>query len=116
MLLFMSDCFIIYDTFIGSNKGNTPSQMKVHHYQDFFFFLHPLGSASVSSINFTKNSDEAHVPPPVPPRRRPESAPAESSPSKVSKEKKGHFFWEQRAGYDRRVTLKDSTDIFEELL
>jgi len=59
----------------------------------------------VSSINFTKNSDEAHVPPPVPPRRRPESAPAESSPSKVSKERKGHFFWEQRAGYDRKVTL-----------
>ncbi|XP_051469402.1 son of sevenless homolog 1 isoform X4 [Apus apus] len=41
-------------------------------------------SASVSSINFTKSSDEAHVPPPVPPRRRPESAPAESSPSKIS--------------------------------
>ncbi|XP_010166440.1 son of sevenless homolog 1-like, partial [Antrostomus carolinensis] len=41
-------------------------------------------SASVSSINFTKNSDEAHVPPPVPPRRRPESAPAESSPSKIT--------------------------------
>ncbi|KAM6082927.1 son of sevenless homolog 1 isoform 6-T6 [Chlamydotis macqueenii] len=41
-------------------------------------------SASVSSINFTKTSDEAHVPPPVPPRRRPESAPAESSPSKIT--------------------------------
>lgn len=55
-------------------------------------FLCPLGSASVSSINFTKNSDEAHVPPPVPPRRRPESAPAESSPSKVSKERKKGIF------------------------
>ncbi|XP_027552781.1 son of sevenless homolog 1 isoform X2 [Neopelma chrysocephalum] len=41
-------------------------------------------SASVSSINFTKNSDDAPVPPPVPPRRRPESAPAESSPSKIT--------------------------------
>ncbi|XP_019468125.1 son of sevenless homolog 1 [Meleagris gallopavo] len=41
-------------------------------------------SASVSSISFTKTSDEAHVPPPVPPRRRPESAPAESSPSKIT--------------------------------
>ncbi|XP_041260182.1 son of sevenless homolog 1 isoform X2 [Onychostruthus taczanowskii] len=41
-------------------------------------------SASVSSINFTKTSDDAPVPPPVPPRRRPESAPAESSPSKIT--------------------------------
>uniref|UniRef100_A0A8C3LUG6 SOS Ras/Rac guanine nucleotide exchange factor 1 n=1 Tax=Chrysolophus pictus TaxID=9089 RepID=A0A8C3LUG6_CHRPC len=38
-----------------------------------------LGSASVSSISFTKTSDEAHVPPPVPPRRRPESAPITSA-------------------------------------
>uniref|UniRef100_A0A8B9NVI1 SOS Ras/Rac guanine nucleotide exchange factor 1 n=1 Tax=Apteryx owenii TaxID=8824 RepID=A0A8B9NVI1_APTOW len=36
-------------------------------------------SASVSSINFTKSSDEAPVPPPVPPRRRPESAPINSA-------------------------------------
>ncbi|KAI1240445.1 hypothetical protein IHE44_0008868 [Lamprotornis superbus] len=41
-------------------------------------------SASVSSINFAKTSDDAPVPPPVPPRRRPESAPAESSPSKIT--------------------------------
>ncbi|RLV88745.1 hypothetical protein DV515_00015322 [Chloebia gouldiae] len=41
-------------------------------------------SASVSSINFPKTSDDAPVPPPVPPRRRPESAPAESSPSKIT--------------------------------
>lgn len=47
----------------------------------------------MSSINFTKTSDDAPVPPPVPPRRRPESAPAESSPSKVSKQKKGHLFF-----------------------
>ncbi|KAM4693672.1 son of sevenless homolog 1 isoform 2-T2 [Discoglossus pictus] len=40
-------------------------------------------SASVSSISFSKNSDEMQVPPPVPPRRRPESAPTESSPSKI---------------------------------
>uniref|UniRef100_A0A803TV27 SOS Ras/Rac guanine nucleotide exchange factor 1 n=1 Tax=Anolis carolinensis TaxID=28377 RepID=A0A803TV27_ANOCA len=42
------------------------------------------GSASVSSISFPKPSDEITVPPPIPPRRRPESAPAESSPSKIS--------------------------------
>ncbi|XP_053878274.1 son of sevenless homolog 1 isoform X2 [Malaclemys terrapin pileata] len=41
-------------------------------------------SASVSSISFTKISDETSGPPPVPPRRRPESAPAESSPSKIT--------------------------------
>ncbi|XP_019371424.1 PREDICTED: son of sevenless homolog 1 [Gavialis gangeticus] len=41
-------------------------------------------SASVSSISFNKSSDETPVPPPVPPRRRPESAPAESSPSKIT--------------------------------
>nr|KAF6430321.1 SOS Ras/Rac guanine nucleotide exchange factor 1 [Molossus molossus] len=40
-------------------------------------------SASVSSISLTKGTDEVPVPPPVPPRRRPESAPAESSPSKI---------------------------------
>nr|XP_033793063.1 son of sevenless homolog 1 isoform X2 [Geotrypetes seraphini] len=40
-------------------------------------------SASISSINFNKSSEETPVPPPVPPRRRPESAPAESSPSKI---------------------------------
>ncbi|KAF4016244.1 hypothetical protein G4228_007817 [Cervus hanglu yarkandensis] len=40
-------------------------------------------SASVSSISLTKSTDEVPVPPPVPPRRRPESAPAESSPSKM---------------------------------
>lgn len=40
-------------------------------------------SASVSSISLSKGTDEVPVPPPVPPRRRPESAPAESSPSKI---------------------------------
>ncbi|XP_060042870.1 son of sevenless homolog 1 isoform X3 [Erinaceus europaeus] len=43
---------------------------------------HGPRSASVSSISF-KSTEAAPVPPPVPPRRRPESAPAESSPSKV---------------------------------
>lgn len=42
------------------------------------------GSSSVSSIvSFSRGSEDAPVPPPVPPRRRPESAPSESSPSKV---------------------------------
>ncbi|EMP32658.1 Son of sevenless like protein 1 [Chelonia mydas] len=49
-----------------------------------FVFKYPSGSASVSSISFTKISDETSGPPPVPPRRRPESAPAESSPSKIT--------------------------------
>uniref|UniRef100_A0A8D3DGB1 Ras-GEF domain-containing protein n=1 Tax=Scophthalmus maximus TaxID=52904 RepID=A0A8D3DGB1_SCOMX len=41
-------------------------------------------SSSVSSmVSFSRGSEDAPVPPPVPPRRRPESAPAESSPSKV---------------------------------
>ena len=62
----------------------------------------------MSSINFTKNSDEAHVPPPVPPRRRPESAPAESSPSKVRKKEKRHFF----SGSRGRDMIKDSICIF----
>lgn len=44
---------------------------------------HGPRSASVSSISLTKSTDEVPVPPPVPPRRRPESAPAESSPSKM---------------------------------
>lgn len=76
-----------------------------------FFFLCPLGSASVSSINFTKNSDEAHVPPPVPPRRRPESAPAESSPSKVSKRKNGCFSGRRGKGTIEKRTLKDNVCI-----
>ncbi|KAK1333130.1 LOW QUALITY PROTEIN: hypothetical protein QTO34_006667 [Cnephaeus nilssonii] len=44
---------------------------------------HGPRSASVSSISLTKGTDEVPVPPPVPPRRRPESAPVESSPSKI---------------------------------
>uniref|UniRef100_A0A8C0J8N7 SOS Ras/Rac guanine nucleotide exchange factor 1 n=1 Tax=Chelonoidis abingdonii TaxID=106734 RepID=A0A8C0J8N7_CHEAB len=54
------------------------------HSSRFLFFKYPSGSASVSSISFTKISDETSGPPPVPPRRRPESAPAESSPSKIT--------------------------------
>uniref|UniRef100_UPI00398E5F37 son of sevenless homolog 1 isoform X8 n=1 Tax=Pristiophorus japonicus TaxID=55135 RepID=UPI00398E5F37 len=45
---------------------------------------HGARPASISSImSCNKSIDEAHIPPPVPPRRRPESAPAESSPSKI---------------------------------
>eukprot|EP00062_Callorhinchus_milii_P009664 gi/632953712/ref/XP_007892573.1/ PREDICTED: son of sevenless homolog 1 isoform X1 [Callorhinchus milii] len=45
---------------------------------------HGARSVSISSItSCNKIIDEAHIPPPVPPRRRPESAPAESSPSKI---------------------------------
>lgn len=43
-----------------------------------------VGSSSVSSmVSLSRGSEDLVVPPPVPPRRRPESAPAESSPSKV---------------------------------
>uniref|UniRef100_A0A671K9T0 Ras-GEF domain-containing protein n=1 Tax=Sinocyclocheilus anshuiensis TaxID=1608454 RepID=A0A671K9T0_9TELE len=41
------------------------------------------GSSSVSSMMSFLRNDELPVPPPIPPRRRPESAPAESSPSKM---------------------------------
>uniref|UniRef100_A0A671KC64 Son of sevenless homolog 1 (Drosophila) n=1 Tax=Sinocyclocheilus anshuiensis TaxID=1608454 RepID=A0A671KC64_9TELE len=40
-------------------------------------------SSSVSSMMSFLRNDELPVPPPIPPRRRPESAPAESSPSKM---------------------------------
>ncbi|KAK6489820.1 son of sevenless-like protein 1 isoform X2 [Huso huso] len=41
-------------------------------------------SSSVSSIvSFNRSQEDGPVPPPVPPRRRPDSAPAESSPSKI---------------------------------
>lgn len=43
------------------------------------------GSSSVSSmVTFSRGCDDITVPPPVPPRRRPESAPSESSPSRVT--------------------------------
>uniref|UniRef100_A0A8C1HS03 Son of sevenless homolog 1 (Drosophila) n=1 Tax=Cyprinus carpio carpio TaxID=630221 RepID=A0A8C1HS03_CYPCA len=45
--------------------------------------LCPSGSSSVSSMMSFLRNDELPVPPPIPPRRRPESAPAESSPSKM---------------------------------
>ncbi|KAM9792260.1 son of sevenless homolog 1 [Neosynchiropus ocellatus] len=45
---------------------------------------HGPRSSSVSSmVSFSRGSEDVTVPPPVPPRRRPESAPAESSPSKM---------------------------------
>ncbi|KAK7127339.1 hypothetical protein R3I93_020045 [Phoxinus phoxinus] len=40
-------------------------------------------SSSVSSMMSFLRNDDLPVPPPIPPRRRPESAPAESSPSKM---------------------------------
>ncbi|XP_026130511.1 son of sevenless homolog 1-like [Carassius auratus] len=40
-------------------------------------------SSSVSSMMSFLRNDELPVPPPIPPRRRPESAPAEASPSKM---------------------------------
>ncbi|XP_027874434.1 son of sevenless homolog 1 isoform X3 [Xiphophorus couchianus] len=45
---------------------------------------HGPRSSSVSSmVSFSRTSEDAAIPPPVPPRRRPESAPSESSPTKV---------------------------------
>ncbi|KAM4594167.1 LOW QUALITY PROTEIN: son of sevenless homolog 1 [Fundulus diaphanus] len=42
----------------------------------------PRSSSVSSMVSFTRASEDTPVPPPVPPRRRPESAPSESSPSK----------------------------------
>ncbi|CAB1344761.1 unnamed protein product [Coregonus sp. 'balchen'] len=45
---------------------------------------HGPRSSSVSSmVSLHRSTEDATVPPPVPPRRRPESAPTESSPSKM---------------------------------
>ncbi|XP_077427478.1 son of sevenless homolog 1 isoform X1 [Vanacampus margaritifer] len=44
----------------------------------------PRSSSMSSMVSFCRPPDDAPLPPPVPPRRRPESAPAESSPSKTS--------------------------------
>ncbi|XP_051939882.1 son of sevenless homolog 1-like [Hippocampus zosterae] len=46
----------------------------------------PRSSSASSAISFGRLPDDAPPPPPVPPRRRPGSAPAESSPSKMSPE------------------------------
>uniref|UniRef100_A0A4W4DVF3 Son of sevenless homolog 1 (Drosophila) n=1 Tax=Electrophorus electricus TaxID=8005 RepID=A0A4W4DVF3_ELEEL len=44
----------------------------------------PFHSSTLSSmVSFHRSTDDAPIPPPVPPRRRPDSAPAESSPSKM---------------------------------
>uniref|UniRef100_H3CHK8 Son of sevenless homolog 1 (Drosophila) n=1 Tax=Tetraodon nigroviridis TaxID=99883 RepID=H3CHK8_TETNG len=43
----------------------------------------PRSSSVSSMVTFSRGCDETSVPPPVPPRRRPESAPSESSPSKM---------------------------------
>ncbi|MBN3273876.1 SOS1 protein, partial [Polyodon spathula] len=49
---------------------------------------HGPRSSSVSSmVSFNRSQEDDPVPPPVPPRRRPDSAPAESSPSKVGMSK-----------------------------
>ncbi|XP_061087233.1 LOW QUALITY PROTEIN: son of sevenless homolog 1-like [Conger conger] len=43
----------------------------------------PRSSSVSSMVSFSRNVEDGPKPPPVPPRRRPESAPAESSPSKM---------------------------------
>ncbi|TMS23660.1 Son of sevenless-like protein 1 [Larimichthys crocea] len=47
--------------------------------------FHSRSSSVSSMVSFSRGSEDVPIPPPVPPRRRPESAPAESSPSKVTK-------------------------------
>ncbi|KAF7644296.1 hypothetical protein LDENG_00224400 [Lucifuga dentata] len=46
--------------------------------------FHSRSSSVSSMVSFSRGSEDVSIPPPVPPRRRPESAPAESSPSKVT--------------------------------
>ncbi|XP_036402814.1 son of sevenless homolog 1-like isoform X1 [Megalops cyprinoides] len=43
----------------------------------------PRSSSLSSIVSFNRSTEEVPIPPPVPPRRRPESAPSESSPSKM---------------------------------
>ncbi|XP_066552603.1 son of sevenless homolog 1 [Amia ocellicauda] len=45
--------------------------------------FHSRSSSVSSMVSFNRSLEDTAVPPPVPPRRRPESAPAESSPSKM---------------------------------
>ncbi|XP_035390033.1 son of sevenless homolog 1 isoform X2 [Electrophorus electricus] len=45
--------------------------------------FHSRSSSVSSMVSFHRSTDDAPIPPPVPPRRRPDSAPAESSPSKM---------------------------------
>uniref|UniRef100_A0A4W5QEA3 Son of sevenless homolog 1 (Drosophila) n=1 Tax=Hucho hucho TaxID=62062 RepID=A0A4W5QEA3_9TELE len=45
--------------------------------------FHSRSSSVSSMVSLHRNTEDVTVPPPVPPRRRPESAPAESSPSKM---------------------------------
>ncbi|MGH0141484.1 UNVERIFIED_CONTAM: hypothetical protein FKN15_021451 [Acipenser sinensis] len=43
----------------------------------------PRSSSVSSMVSFNRSQEDGPAPPPVPPRRRPDSAPAESSPSKI---------------------------------
>ncbi|XP_076879589.1 son of sevenless homolog 1 isoform X2 [Brachyhypopomus gauderio] len=45
--------------------------------------FHSRSSSVSSMVSFHRSTDDTPIPPPVPPRRRPDSAPAESSPSKM---------------------------------
>ncbi|XP_006003245.1 son of sevenless homolog 1 isoform X2 [Latimeria chalumnae] len=81
--------------------------------------FHPRSASVSSMISFNKSTEDATVPPPVPPRRRPESAPTESSPSKIMSK---HLDGSPPAipprqptlkGYSPRYTMSDRASVSE---
>uniref|UniRef100_A0A803T6K9 SOS Ras/Rac guanine nucleotide exchange factor 1 n=1 Tax=Anolis carolinensis TaxID=28377 RepID=A0A803T6K9_ANOCA len=71
-------------------------------------------SASVSSISFPKPSDEITVPPPIPPRRRPESAPISSahldSPPAIPPRQPTSKMYSPRYSVTDRTSISDTPE------